>query len=77
MISISKPKLNPRPWCIVRQLPDMQRAIVARFHRRNDAEGYRQILRQLLPTVNHAIVFDAPLVEKLGSSQVSRLEQLF
>jgi hypothetical protein len=77
MISISKPKLNPHPWCIVRQLPDMQRAIVARFHRRNDAEGYRQIWRQLLPTVNHAIVFDAPRVEKLGGSQVSQLEQLF
>ncbi len=76
MIPTSTPKLNPRPWCIVRQLPDMQRSIVARFHRRNDAEGYRQILRQLLPTIKHAIVFDAPGLEKLGGSQVSRLEQL-
>lgn len=76
MIPTSKPKLNPHPWCIVRQLPDMQRAIVARFHRRHDAEGYHQILRQLLPTVKHVIVFDAPRVEKLGGSQVSRLEQL-
>ncbi|MDY6783637.1 MAG: hypothetical protein SW833_14035 [Cyanobacteriota bacterium] len=58
MISTSKPKLNPRPWCIVRQLPNMQRLVVARFRRRNDAEGYLQILRRLLPVSSHAIIFD-------------------
>jgi hypothetical protein len=28
-----------QPWCIVRQLPNLQRIVVARFSRRNDAPG--------------------------------------
>ncbi len=43
MIPTSKPKLNTHPWCIVWQLPNMQRLVVARFHRRGDADGYIQI----------------------------------
>ncbi|MCC5639933.1 hypothetical protein LC593_29725 [Nostoc sp. CHAB 5844] len=62
MISTSQPKSNTHPWCIIRQLPNMQRLVVARFHRRHDADGYIQILRQLLPTTKHVIVFD--LVQK-------------
>lgn len=58
MISTSQPKSNTHPWCIIRQLPNMQRLVVARFHRRHDADGYLQILRQLLPNTNHTIVFD-------------------
>ncbi|MEG3858741.1 hypothetical protein [Microcoleus sp. herbarium12] len=38
MIPTSKPKLNTHPWCIVRQ-PNMQRLVVARFHRRGDEFG--------------------------------------
>jgi hypothetical protein len=67
MISTSKPKSNPRPWCIVRQLPNMQRLVVARFRRRNDAEGYLQILRRLLPASGHVILFDATDADKLGA----------
>ncbi|MBE9005129.1 hypothetical protein IQ259_08760 [Fortiea sp. LEGE XX443] len=58
MISTSQPKSNTHPWCIIRHLPNMQRLVVARFHRRHDADGYIQILRQLLPTTKHVIVFD-------------------
>ncbi|MDY6783635.1 MAG: hypothetical protein SW833_14025 [Cyanobacteriota bacterium] len=70
MISTSKPKLNPRPWCIVRQLPNMQHLVVARFRRRNDAEGYLQILRRLLPVSSHVIVFDTTDAEKLGDIRI-------
>jgi hypothetical protein len=70
MIPTSKPKLNPHPWCIVRQLPKMQQLVVARFHRRNDAEGYLQILRRLLPASSHAIAFDATDAEKLRNTRV-------
>jgi hypothetical protein len=59
MIPISKPKSNTNPWCIIRHLPNMQRMVVARFHRRHDADAYVQILRRLLPTTNHVIVFDS------------------
>ncbi|GAX46000.1 hypothetical protein NIES4075_70210 [Tolypothrix sp. NIES-4075] len=58
MISTSKPKSNTHPWCIIRQLPNMQRLVVARFRGRNDADAYLQILRQLLAQVDHIIIFD-------------------
>ncbi|MGD2182597.1 hypothetical protein [Lusitaniella coriacea] len=70
MIATSKTKLNPHPWCIVRQLPNMQRLVVARFHRRNDAEGYLQILRRLLPESSHAIAFDGMNGERLRETRV-------
>jgi hypothetical protein len=46
------------PWCIIRPQPNMKQTIVARFRRRNDAEVHLQILRQLLPTAPHIIIFD-------------------
>ncbi|WP_315789180.1 hypothetical protein [Fischerella sp. JS2] len=63
MISISKPKSNTHPWYVIRQLPNLQRRVVVRFHRRHDAEAYLQILQQLLPTASHVIVFDPILGE--------------
>ncbi|WP_243714027.1 hypothetical protein [Nostoc sp. 106C] len=45
----------------------MQRLVVARFHRHDDADGYLQILRQLLPTTKHVIVFG--LVQKASNYQ--------
>ncbi|BBD62507.1 hypothetical protein NIES2109_53510 [Nostoc sp. HK-01] len=44
----------------------MQRMVVARFHRRHDADAYQQILQQLLPTANHVIVFDSTASEIPG-----------
>jgi hypothetical protein len=76
MIPTSKPKLNTHPWCIVRQLPNMQRLVVARFHRRGDAEGYLQILRRLLPTAKQAIVFETTGAEKLPEARSAELEQM-
>jgi hypothetical protein len=75
MIPRSELKLNIHPWCIVRQLPNMQRLVVARFYRRNDADGYIQVLRRLLPGVNHAIVFDVTEGEKPQSSPASELNR--
>lgn len=48
------------PWCLVRQLPDLRQAIIARFRRRNDAEAYGRSLQRLTPTIHHLVVFDAP-----------------
>ncbi|MBD2577159.1 hypothetical protein [Oscillatoria sp. FACHB-1406] len=50
-----------QPWCIVRQLPKMQNIVVARFTRRNDAEEYLSVLRRLLPTAPHKIIFASML----------------
>lgn len=43
------------PWCIIRRLPNMQRTIIARFRKRNEAEAHR-----LNPDADYAIVFDPP-----------------
>lgn len=48
------------PWCIVRQLPNLQSTIVVRFRRRNDAEAHLQILQRLMPEAKFEIVFDVP-----------------
>jgi hypothetical protein len=54
------------PWCIIRPLPNLQRRIVARCRRRNDAESHLQVLRRLMPTVRFEIVFDQP-PDELGT----------
>ncbi len=49
------------PWCIVKLLPNMQRQVVARCRRRNDAEEHLRILRRLMPGARFAIAFDPAL----------------
>lgn len=49
------------PWCIIRPQSNMKQKIVARFRRRSDAEAHLQILKQLLPTTTHTIIFDITL----------------
>ncbi len=46
------------PWCIIRQLPNMQNRIVCRLRSRSDAEGHLQVLRRLMPTLRFTIIFD-------------------
>lgn len=46
------------PWCIIRQLPNMQRCVVCRLRNRSDAEGHLQILRRLMPNLKFTIIFD-------------------
>ncbi len=46
------------PWCIIRQLPNLQRLVVARFRRRIDAESHLQIISRLIPNVTYEIIFD-------------------
>lgn len=38
----------------------MQRTVVARFRRRNEAEAHLKILRQMNPDAEYAIIFDPP-----------------
>ncbi|HEY9609887.1 hypothetical protein [Allocoleopsis sp.] len=46
------------PWCIIKPLPNLQRCIVARFRRRNEAEAHLQVIRRLLPHITYIIIFD-------------------
>jgi hypothetical protein len=47
-------------WAIVRLLPTQRWVILARFHRRSDAEGHLRFLRRQMPNVVLAIVFVLP-----------------
>ncbi|WP_293363436.1 MULTISPECIES: hypothetical protein [unclassified Microcoleus] len=54
----------------------MQRLVVARFHRRGDAEGYIQILRRLVPATKQAIVFDTTGAEKLPEVRSTQMDRM-
>lgn len=82
MIPMSEPGLKGSgrrlaidPWCVVRMLPNSQRFVAARFHRRSDADGYLQVLRRLLPMAQYEIVFEAIAPEEV-ELELSRLEQI-
>lgn len=48
------------PWCIIRLLPNMQRLVVIRYRRCNEAEAHLRILRRQATTAEYEIVFDPP-----------------
>ena len=48
------------PWCIIQHLPKMQRVIIARFRKRNDAEAHLRILKRLNATLTYELLFDPP-----------------
>lgn len=47
-----------RPWCIIRNLPELKKAVVCRFRHRNDAEGHLLVLKQMIPKISYEIAFD-------------------
>ena len=51
------------PWCIIKPLPNLQRCVIARFRRRNEAEAHLQVIRRLVPHIRYTIVFD-PISEQ-------------
>ena len=46
------------PWCIVRRLPKMQRIVVGRFRKGNDADEHVRSLRKLIPQGEFIVMFD-------------------
>ncbi len=49
------------PWCIIRHLPKLQRLVVCRHRRRNDAEDHLQLLQRMIPHASYSIIFDPTL----------------
>lgn len=47
-----------RPWCLVRQLPKMQRVTVDRFRRYQEADARAQFLRRQMPASQYVVLFD-------------------
>ncbi len=50
---------DPRPWAIVRLLPDARHYTIARFFNRQDAHDHLRMLNRFMPDANFQIVFDA------------------
>lgn len=48
-------------WCIISHLPNLQRIVVCRFRRRNDAEDHLLLIRRMCPNVPFSLIFDLPL----------------
>jgi hypothetical protein len=57
---ISQPSGSPRPWAIVRLLPDLRNYTVARFFNRQDAQDYKRMLNRFIPAAQFEIIFDPP-----------------
>lgn len=47
------------PWCIIQHLPKMQRVVIARFRKRNDAEDHLRTLKRMNPEQAYEILFDS------------------
>ena len=56
------------PWCIVQLLPKMQRRVVARSRRRNDATEHLRVLKRLNPIGTYEILFD-PAIEETAIAE--------
>jgi hypothetical protein len=50
-------KLNP--WVISKLLPNLKQLSVIRFRRRNDAEAYLKVLKEMQPQGKFEISFDS------------------
>jgi hypothetical protein len=49
------------PWCIIQLLPKLQRRVVERFRRRNDALDHLRVLQRLNPVGEYELVFDSAI----------------
>ena len=56
------------PWCIVRQLPKMQRVTIDRFRRHQDADARAKMLRRLTPSATFLVLFDPDPVVPLEAA---------
>jgi hypothetical protein len=48
------------PWVVYQLTSDLQRQIVIRFRRRNDADSYLKVLTQTRPNAKFIVAYDAP-----------------
>jgi hypothetical protein len=46
------------PWVVNKLLPNMKQMTVNRFRRRNDADAYLKMLKQMNPTAQFSVTFD-------------------
>jgi hypothetical protein len=57
------------PWVIHKLLPNLKHMTVSRFRRRNDAEAYMKVLKQMQPYAKFEIAFDRGVSEYAGQGE--------
>lgn len=50
------------PWVVYQLTSDLQRQVVIRFRRRNDADSYLKVLTQTRPNAQFIVAYDIPPV---------------
>lgn len=59
------------PWVVYQITPDMQRQVVIRFRRRNDADSYLKVLTQTRQNAKFIVAFDAPPVPAQSANEAA------
>lgn len=49
-----------KPWVVYQITSDLQRQVVIRFRRRNDADSYLKVLTQTRANAQFIVAFDSP-----------------
>ncbi|MGF1536117.1 MAG: hypothetical protein ACFB4J_06475 [Elainellaceae cyanobacterium] len=65
--SCSQYRQRLKQWAVVRQLPNMQSAVLTRFRTRSDADGHMTFLRRQVPQGQFQVIFD-PQSNELNAS---------
>jgi hypothetical protein len=56
------------PWVVYRLLPNFQRILLERFRKRNNAEDYARVLKQIQPQFDLVILFEIEQPAKIATS---------
>jgi hypothetical protein len=55
------------PWVVYRLLPNFQRILLERFRKRNNAEDYARVLKQIQPQFDLVILFEIEPPAKIAT----------
>ena len=55
------------PWVVYRLLPNFQRILLERFRKRNNAEDYARVLKQIQPQFDLVILFEIEQPAKIAT----------
>ena len=70
--------LRYRDWVLhqseVSHLPKMQRLIILRFRKRNNAEDHLRLLKSFSPAITYELVFDLPVASSI-EAELTQLQR--
>ena len=63
------------PWCVIQLLPQMQRRVVARFRRRNEADAHMLVLHGQSLSMRYIIMFDPTPDQTVVAASLQSISQ--